>query len=156
MYVLCYNRRRREMKKVEAINATDVRKDWGSFIDSVVRNKPKFIKRSRDYIFAASTDMLNEMLKEYRLTATIYEEENGTVTAALEEIDITANGITKEDALNALASDLQEYAEEYYNEFEYWYSAPNRKAHLPYILKILLQDEPEDILSMIKCQAGKS
>ncbi|MEA4847374.1 MAG: hypothetical protein VB106_09110 [Clostridiaceae bacterium] len=144
------------MKKLEAINATDVRKDWGSFIDSVVRNKPKFIKRSRDYIFAASTDMLNEMLKEYRLTATIYEEENGTVTAALEEIDIAANGITKEDALNALTSDLQEYAEEYYNEFEYWYSAPNRKTHLPYILKILLQDETEDILSMIKCQAGKS
>jgi len=46
--------------------------------------------------------------------------------------------------------------EKYYNEFEYWYSAPNRKAHLPYVLKVLLQDETEDILSMIECQAGKS
>ena len=144
------------MKKLEAINATDVRKDWGRFIDSVVRNKPKFINRSRDYIFAASTDMLNEMLKEYTFTATVYEEENGTITAELEEIDIAANGSTKEEALGILASDLQEYAEEYYNEFEYWYSAPNRKAHLPYVLKVLLQDETEDILSMIKCQAGKS
>ena len=144
------------MKKLEAINATDVRKDWGRFIDSVVRNKPKFIKRSRDYIFAASIDMLNEMLKEYTLTATVYEEENGTITAELEEIDIAANGSTKEEALGILASNLQEYAEEYYNEFEYWYSAPNRKAHLPYVLKVLLQDETEDILSMIKCQTGKS
>jgi len=144
------------MKKLEAINATDVRKDWGRFIDSVVRNKPKFIKRSRDYIFAASIDMLNEMLKEYTLTATVYEEENGTITAELEEIDIAANGSTEEEALDILASDLQEYAEEYYNEFEYWYSAPNRKAHLPYVLKVLLQDETEDILSMIKCQTGKS
>lgn len=144
------------MKELKAINATDVRKDWGSFIDSVVRSRPKFIKRSRDYIFAASTDMLKEMLKEYRLTATIYEEENGTVTVALEEIDIVSNGRAKEEALNLLASDLQEYAEEYYNEFEYWYSAPNRKAHLPYVLKILLQNETKDILSMIKCQAGKS
>lgn len=144
------------MKELEAINATDVRKDWGSFIDSVVRSRPKFIKRSRDYIFATSTDMLKEMLKEYRLTATIYEEENGTVTVALEEIDIASNGRTKEEALNLLASDLQEYAEEYYSEFEYWYSAPNRKAHLPYVLKILLKNETKDILSMIKCQAGKS
>ncbi len=144
------------MKKLEAINATDVRKDWGRFIDSVVRNKPKFIKRSRDYIFAASTDMLNEMLKEYTLTATVYEEENGTITAELEEIDIAANGSTEEEALDILTSDLQEYAEEYYNEFEYWYNAPNRKAHLPYVLKVLLQEETKDILSMIKCQAGKS
>ena len=144
------------MKKLEAINATDVRKDWGRFIDSVVRNKPKFIKRSRDYIFAASIDMLNEMLKEYTLTATVYEEENGTITAELEEIDIAANGSTEEEALDILTSDLQEYAEEYYNEFEYWYSAPNRKAHLPYVLKVLLQEETKDILSMIKCQAGKS
>lgn len=143
------------MKELEATNATDVRKDWGRFIDSVVRNRPKFIKRSRDYIFATSTDMLKEMLKEYKLTATIYEEENGTITAALEEIDIVSNGATKEDALNTLASNLQEYAEEYYNEFEYWYSAPNRKAHLPYVLKILLQGEVKDIMSMIKCQAGK-
>ena len=106
------------MKKLEAINATDVRKDWGRFIDSVVRNKPKFIKRSRDYIFAASTDMLNEMLKEYTFTATIYEEENGTVTAELDEIDIEAKGSTKEEALGILASNLQEYDDEYYNEFE--------------------------------------
>lgn len=144
------------MKKLKAVNATDVRKDWGSFIDSVVRNRPKFIKRSRDYIFTTSTDMLKEMLKGYKLTVSIYEEDNGTVTATLEELDIVSNGCTKEDALNTLTSNLQEYAEEYYNEFEYWYSAPNRKAHLPYVLNILLQDEVKDIMSMIKCQAGKS
>lgn len=144
------------MKKLKAVNATDVRKDWGSFIDSVVRNRPKFIKRSRDYIFTTSTDMLKEMLRGYKLTVSIYEEDNGTVTATLEELDIVSNGCTKEDALNTLTSNLQEYAEEYYNEFEYWYSAPNRKAHLPYVLNILLQDEVKDIMSMIKCQAGKS
>ena len=143
------------MKNVEVTNATEVRKDWGGFIDSIVRDKPKFIKRSRDYIFAASTDMLDEMLSAYKLRANIYEEDNGTVTAALEEIDIVSNGCTKEDALNNLASDLKEYAEEYYNEFEYWFSAPNRKSHLPYILKILLQDEIKDIRKMIECPTGK-
>jgi hypothetical protein len=156
MYVLWYDRRQKEMKELKAVNATDVRKDWGSFIDSVVRNRPKFIKRSRDYIFTTSTDMLKEMLKGYKLTVSVYEEDNGTVTATLEELDIVSNGCTKEDALNTLISNLQEYAEEYYNEFEYWYSAPNRKAHLPYVLNILLQDEVKDIMSMIKCQAGKS
>jgi ribonucleotide monophosphatase NagD (HAD superfamily) len=144
------------MKELDAINATDVRKDWGAFIDSVVRKKPKFIKRSRDHIFAASTDMLKEMLREYKLTATVYKEENETITAVLEEIDIVSNGNTKEDVLNLLAADLREYAEEYYREFEYWYNAPNRKAHLPYILKILLLNETKDILDMIECRDGKN
>ncbi len=29
----------------EVINATDVRRDWGSFIDNVVRFKPSLVKR---------------------------------------------------------------------------------------------------------------
>lgn len=143
------------MKKLEAINATSVRKDWGAFIDSVVRNKPKFVKRSRDYIFVTGTEMLKDILREYKLTATVYDEKNNSVTIAIEEMDIAANGNTKEEALDNLIANLQEYADEYYEEFEYWYSAPNRKSHLPYVLKILLLNDTKEISEMIKCQAGK-
>ena len=67
----------------------------------------------------------------------------------------TYEGRTKEDAIRLLAINLQEYADEYYSEFEYWYSAPNRKAHLPYVLKIFLQSNIKNIVKMIECQAGK-
>lgn len=141
--------------EMEILNATDIRKNWGAFIDSIVRDKPRFIKRSRDYIFATSIDILKEILDEYKMTATLYEEKNGTITATLKEMDIVSNGSSKEEALDFLADNLIEYAEEYYREFEYWYSAPNRKKHLPYILKVLSVDEKKDILDMIKCQTGK-
>ena len=31
-----------------ATSATEVRKEWSSVLDSVVRDKPQFIKRTRD------------------------------------------------------------------------------------------------------------
>ena len=32
------------------VNATDMRKEWSSFVDSIVRGKTKVIKKARDYI----------------------------------------------------------------------------------------------------------
>lgn len=52
----------------EVINATDVRKDWGSFIDNVVRFKPSVVKRNRDYMAAMSLEHLNLVLTPYRFT----------------------------------------------------------------------------------------
>lgn len=144
------------MRKMFALNATDVRKEWGGFIDSVIREKPKLIKRSRDYIFASSLDMLKEILKAYTLTAELFKEDDGTITASLKEIDIIVNGKDEEAVLRILAADLLEYAEDFYNDFEYWFSAPNRKAHLPYVLNILIQDSLEEIKGIITCQTGKS
>jgi hypothetical protein len=144
------------MKEMLTLNATDVRKEWGGFIDSVIREKPKLIKRSRDYIFASSLDMLNELLKAYTFTAELLTEADGSITASLKEIDIVVNGKDKEEALDNLACDLVEYAEEFYNEFEYWFSAPNRKQHLPYVLNVLVQDNVKKVKEIIRCQTGKS
>ena len=138
------------------VNATDVRKEWGSFIDSIVREKPKVIKRSRDYIFTASVDMLKEILKPYTFTAEIYKEDDGTVTVSLNEIDLVENASCEEEAVEKLANALVEYARDYYNEFQYWFSAPNRKAHLPYVLNVLLWDNIEEVKKLIKCLPGKN
>ncbi|MDN5277406.1 MAG: hypothetical protein PWR01_1371 [Clostridiales bacterium] len=138
------------------VNATDVRKEWGSFIDSIVREKPKVIKRSRDYIFTASVDMLKEILKPYTFTAEIYKEDDGTVTVSLNEIDLVENASCEEEAVEKLANALVEYAKDYYNDFQYWFSAPNRKSHLPFVLHVLLQDSIEGVKGLIRCQHGKN
>ena len=137
------------------LNATEVRKDWGGFIDSLVREKPKFIKRSRDFVFASSLDMMTEMLKAYTFSANVFKEEDNSITMSLNEIDIVANGENFDKALNILTDDLIEYANDYYKDFDYWFSAPNRKVHLPYVINVLVKDDKERVKSIIKCQDGK-
>lgn len=139
----------------EILNSTDVRKEWGEFIDVVVRKKPQFVKRTRDHIMAVNLEMMVDLLKAYELTANVFTEEDGTVTMSLNEIDIVVNGKDKEEAKYFLIEDLIEYAVQYMNEFELWFSAPNRKPHFPYILKILLSNTKEDIGGYIKCHHGK-
>lgn len=144
------------MKKMLTLNATDVRKEWGGFIDSIIREKPKLIKRSRDYIFTSSLDVLKELLKAYTFTAELFREDDGSVTASLAEFDIVVNGSNEEEALKLLATDLVEYAQDFYNEFQYWHSAPNRRGHLPYVLNVLIQDDLDGVKEIIKCQLGKN
>jgi len=138
-----------------AINATEVRKDWGGFIDSVVREKPKMIKRSRDYVLAISIDMLKDILRCEKLHVLLYPEDDGTVTAVIDELDLTANARDEEQVIKNLADDAIEYANEYYDQFSYWHSAPNRRHHLAYVLAILACESDKVSKELFICQAGK-
>ena len=48
--------------------ATDVRKDWSTICDSVIHDKPRFIKRTRDRMWFSSLDTLTEILEAYSFT----------------------------------------------------------------------------------------
>ncbi len=139
-----------------AVNATDVRKDWSLIIDSVIREKPRFIKRTRDYMVLANVDFFIEMLSAYVFTALIYEEEDGTITIESKELDIVENASNKELAILKLAQEILNYAEQFYQDFNFWSSAPNRKSHIPYIFKALLINDPHKIGETIKCQSGEN
>lgn len=143
------------MKQMFIKNATDVRKEWGSVIDTVVREKPVFVKRSRDIIYLLNQNNINQLLSNYNFTAKEFMESDGSITLSLNEIDIIANALSHEEALNKLAFELTEYAEEYYSDFEYWYASMNRKSHYPYILRVLSLDDKEKLKELIACQAGK-
>ena len=138
------------------LNATDVRKDWGRFIDTLVREKPQFVKRSRDTIFAASLDTLVEIVKPYKFTVALYTEEDGSITASLNEVDIAVNGKNQDEVLASLSENLIEYAEEYYSNYNLYAASPNRKSHLPYILNVLIQKNTEKVRDLIVCQAGEN
>ena len=49
--------------------ATDVRKEWSSICDSVIHDKPKFIKRTRDKMWFSNLDTMAEILEAYLFTA---------------------------------------------------------------------------------------
>lgn len=138
------------------LNATDVRKDWGGFIDSVARDKPKVIKRSRDYIVAMSLDLLREILKIDKMHVHLMQEADGTVSAVIDELDLTANAPDEVQVMETLAQDAIEYANDYYADFSYWHSAANRREHLPYILAILACDPQNVAKELFVCQVGKN
>ena len=140
---------------MQTLNATDVRKDWGGFIDSIVRDKPKLIKRSRDYIVAMSLEMLREILLVDKMHVQFMPESDGTVSAVIDELDLTANAPDEEQVLETLAQDAFEYANDYYADFSYWHSAANRREHLPYILAILACEPQNVAKELFVCQAGK-
>ena len=139
-----------------AVNATDVRKDFGRYIDEIVRVKPIFIKRSRDYFMGISLNMARELVKDVVFTADKYIEDDYSVTLSLHDFDIVMNDSDESSALDSLIEDLKEYALEFYEDIEYWSSDINRRKQLPKILKILLTNDNEELKESIICQVGRS
>jgi hypothetical protein len=138
------------------INATDARRDWSAVMETVVREKPQFIKRTRDYMVLADIKLIDSLLAAYRFTAEKYVEDDGSVTLSLDEIDLVENGKTESEAKHSMGKAILDYAEDFYKDYKVWSAAPNRKAHIPYVLKALILDDPRKIGDSIVCQAGKN
>ena len=137
------------------MNATDVRKNWSEVSESVIREKPKFIKKTRDYMMLSNTSFINILLSGYEYSAKKYIEDDGSVTLSLNEIALVENAPTEKDAIKALSSAILEYAVDFYNEFNLWASAPNKKSEIPYVFKALILDDTAKIGECITCQTGK-
>lgn len=97
--------------------------------------------------------MLEDILKQYTFTAETFIEDDGTITGALNEIDIVENAQTEQELLEKLAKSLYEYARDFFADFQYWYSAQNRRFHLPYVLNILIQGDIGRVKELI-CLKG--
>lgn len=136
--------------------ATEVRKDWSSICDSVIHDKPKFIKRTRDKMWFSNLDTMAEILEAYIFTAKRFVEEDGSITLSLNEIDLVENGTEESSARYALGDAILDYAVEYYNDYAFYSRSPNRRGHVPYIFKALIMDDPQKIGESILCQNGKN
>jgi len=145
----------KELVEVETITATHVRNEWSAVVDSVIREKPRFIKRTRDYMMLSDINVVENMLSAYVFTAEKFIEPDGSVTLGLNEIDLVENAQSEESAIVKMAHSILEYAEDYYSNFALWYAAPNRKQHLPYVIKALIINDTNKIGEMITCHHGK-
>ena len=140
---------------MDILNATDVRKNWSVTLDSVIHERPAYVKRTRDNLAIINIDTLNEILAGYVFTAKKYKEKDNSVTLSADDLDIAVNAKDEKQARLALAADIKEYAEDYYDHFSAWSMAPNRKQHIPYVLKALSLNEAM-IAEGIVCQDGKN
>jgi hypothetical protein len=140
---------------INIISATDARKDWSQLIDTVVHEKPQIISRTRDYVLLTEVHLMEDILAAYDFTAEEYIEEDNTVTLSLNEIDLVVNGSDEDDSKQKLAKEILDYAEDFYSDFNYWSKAPNRKKHIPYVMKALILQDTNKIGEAIICQTGK-
>lgn len=138
------------------VQATTVRKEWSAVCDSVIHEKPKFIKRTRDKMWFSSMETISELLEAYHFTVSKYVEDDVSVTLSLNEIDLVENGKDEQEARLNMGKAILEYALDYYNDYEMYSRSPNRKKHIPYIFKALIIDNPEKIGDMLQCQDGKN
>ena len=77
------------------LNATDVRNDWSSVVDTVVREKPQFIKRTRDCMLLSNIKLMETLLTAYTFTAEKFIEDDGSITLSLNQIDLVENAETE-------------------------------------------------------------
>ncbi len=131
------------------LNATDVRKEFSSFIDTVVREKPVAFTRNRDQILAMSIDQIQILLQALSFHINWFEEDDGTITASLEEIDIVVNAENMDKAKRDMANELIEYSSEYLNNYRLYSISPNRRMHFPYVIKISIQKDIEEVIKLL-------
>lgn len=136
--------------------ATMVRKEWSAVCDSVMHSKPKFIKRTRDRMWLSSLETMSDILEAYRFTAVKYIEDDQSVTLSLNEIDLVENGTNEQEARVNLGCAILEYSIDYYDNYEIYSHAPNRRKHIPYIFRALIIDDPKKIGDLLQCQNGKN
>ena len=136
-------------------NASYVRQNWSTTIDSVVHSRPAFVKRTHDNITMMDSRLLKYLLLSLIFHVDIDTEDDGSVTGYLTELDLVENAPSKDSCVEKLLAGMRDYAQDYYNDFNLWSNAPNRQSHIPYVLKILSSDDDELRRSMI-CQNGKS
>ena len=113
------------------LNATDVRKNWSVTLDSVLHERPAYIKRTRDSVALVNMETMKEILRGYSFEATEYSEDDGSITLSLIDMDIVVNAPDEKEARDRLAVDIKEYAEEYYDNYSIWSVSPNRKKRRP-------------------------
>ncbi|MDQ0418319.1 hypothetical protein J2Z48_002511 [Croceifilum oryzae] len=129
--------------------STDVRKNWSEFFDMVVRGKPQAVQRNRDLAMFIALPHMREILKRYRFTLEIIQEDDGSFTGELQEVDLMWNTDSIDQLKKILAQDLMEYARNYMEEFNLHFHSPNRRDHFPYVLHVLIHDNLVDIVKLI-------
>lgn len=138
------------------INATEVRKEWSSVVDGVIRERPILIKRTRDKIWLSDVQTMADILNAYQFTAERFVEDDASITLSLNEMDLIKNAATETEARLLLAQSIAEYAAEYYEHYAVYSKAPNRKAHIPYVFKALLTEDINLLGESILCHDGKN
>ena len=130
---------------------TEARNQFSTLYDSVFNSfNPAIVKRKQtEQVAMLRVDLLKMVLEDYKLNPKVIEEDDGSITLALDSLELYSNNSTLDLATKDLIEDLKIYAQDYLDRSQLFFHSPNRKPHFPYVLKILLCDNDEEIRKLL-------
>ena len=136
------------------VNFTEARNDFSSLYDQVFNAfKPAIINRKKtEQVLILRADLQKMLLSCFSLKPEGITEDDNSVTLSLDQLEIYVNGNTLEEAIKTLIDDLKFYAQDYIQRSQLFLHAPNRRSHFPYVLRILLCNNDEEIRSLLELE----
>ena len=129
---------------------TEARNDFSNLYNEVYNAlKPVIVRRKqKEQVLLMRIDLQKVLLEEFKLKPKKLTENDGSITLALDEIELYVNADTTEKAVEELIQDIKNYAQDYIQRPQLFLNAPNRRSHFPYILRVLLCDNDDEIKSL--------
>lgn len=151
MYIICYIGGEGGMTMLSELQFTEARNQFSTLYDSVFNSfNPTIVKRKQtEQVALLRVDLLKMVLADYKLNPEIIKEDDGSITLALDSLEMYANNSTLDLAACDLVEDLKIYSQDYMDRSQLFLQAPNRKSHFPYVLKVLLCDSDTEIRALL-------
>lgn len=139
------------MTMLSELQFTEARNQFSTLYDSVYNSfNPTIINRKQtEQVALLRVDLLKMLLADYKLNPEIIKENDGSITLALDSLEMYANSSTLDLAACDLVKDLKLYAQDYMDRSQLFLQASNRKSHFSYVLKVLLCDNDEEIRALL-------
>ena len=134
------------------LNFTNARNNLSSVYDEAYNDlKPIIIRRNvKEQVIMLRTDLQKLLLSNFSLKPEVLPEEDGSITLALDQVDISINADSLDQAKQEMAKELCLYARDYMERSQLFLNAPNRRPHFPYVLRILLCDNVEEVGQLLE------
>jgi antitoxin YefM len=88
------------------------------------------------------------MLDRYTFTIKSETTEQGIFGEIAEIPDLFDECATMDELKKSLAVQLKEYAEDYASQFQLYSNSPNRKGHLPFIMRVWMADDVNGVVKL--------
>jgi PHD/YefM family antitoxin component YafN of YafNO toxin-antitoxin module len=140
------------MTMLSEFQFTEARNDFSNLYNEVYNAlKPVIVRRKqKEQVLLMRIDLQKVLLEEFKLKPKKLTENDGSITLALDEIELYVNADTTEKAVEELIQDIKNYAQDYIQRPQLFLNAPNRRSHFPYILRVLLCDNDDEIKSLLE------
>ncbi|MGD0622149.1 MAG: exoribonuclease R [Thermacetogeniaceae bacterium] len=140
------------MTMLSELKFTDARKELTDLYNEVFNNyRPVIIRRRQaEEVLVLRLDLQKALLSSYALKPEVIREEDGSVTLALDQLELYVNGDSTDQAVQDMVNDLKFYAQDYMERSQLFLNAPNRRPHFPYILRVLMCESDEEIRGLLE------
>lgn len=139
-----------------AERSSDVRSHWAKFVDDVIHNEPKFVKRNdRDVFMSLNLEFMGVLVDNIQFNITI-EEEDGEYIGTMENFWFVEEGESEKEVIRKLAESLKEFAFDYYKDLKVYRNTPEFKAMFPSITKALITNNIESLIESFHVEHKRS